>query len=342
MKKNFVSDLKFGTALRGEQFCVKEVSGSGCFTLSDRTGSVEAVLVEASAEKMDLLKKSIGLVVKITGPVLKKPESEGIILQVKVKEFSLAEKGTYLVNEVFGGITEEAKKELISRIDAWVGHLAGEPQLKALVDALLTKDVLEKLALYPATHDDYGSYVGGALVATAAVTCMCAQAANMYVRCGNGVSTQPPNYHLLVAAALIHQVGRIVYLDEADPFKKSEVGVVLNYYATLQDYITGVVAEKHISIDKMEYAKLLNILQVAVSDRCDTRSVTKEARILRSSVRLFGELDVVDWCAQNHQFEEGESFYYEPRCNSYIFAPPTKLKTSEAANEPSKEVSKCS
>ena len=334
MKKLFVSEMKIGAVLRDEVFCVKELTADG-FLLSDRSGSVEAIMVANDEERGSLIRKNLGAAFKVTGPVLKKDGAEGIVLQVRVKEIALAPKGTYLVNEVYGGITEEAKANLLARIESWRKQLS-DPELVSLVNAVLTEETLEKLALYPATHDDYGTYVGGALVATAAVTSMCVQSANLYVKCGNGISTQVPDWNLLVTAALLHQVGKLSYFDEANPFQKSCMGVVMNYYSTLQDYISGVIGANGITIEKLKYAKLLNILQVSVSDRTDTRSVTKEGRTLRSVLRLLGELDVLDWCGHNHSFEEGELFYYEPKCNSYIFAPKQPKK------ENTEEVAKCS
>lgn len=313
-KKKFCKDLVIGEAFEQEPFLLQSIgsltSGQLRVTLSDRTGSVQCNVPEQFANDLSLYEQ-VGQVVKVSAVVF--AEKRLPLLVVK----SIAMATDFLPAEVFSGISQEKKDEFISLIKDAIAKVK-TPSYKALLDACLTDVNLSKLGGLPATHGYYGAYVGGALAATCTVTYMVMSATSSYVKRGNGITTAPPGWNVLLTASLLHAFGRIEYCDANDPFKKSARGVSMNYFSTLQHSIESVIFKENIPISEVELASLLNVLAVAVAGKTDTKAVSKDGSILRSILYLYGECDAIDYQVANHTAEDDEEYFYSRKLKRYL------------------------
>lgn len=315
MPKKFAKDLVIGEAFDNEVF---KLSSIECDTdkeirvvFSDRSGNAMGTFPKMILGDFSL-REHVGEVFSISASVLVDQMKPLVV----VKAFQLSY--NYLPSELYSGIDEEKKREYISLLKDVRNKFSHKGYL-ALVDACLTDENLERMSKIPATHGYYGCYAGGALAATVSVTYMLMSAMAAYVHKGNGITTQAPNWNVLLAAALLHAFGRIDYCDEQDPFKKSARGVAMNYFSTLQHAIEMAIFKSKIEITEQEIANLLNVLAVAVSSKTDTKAISKDGAILRSILRLYGECDAIDYQLANHSAEEGEDFFYSRRLSRYLF-----------------------
>src|SRR4051812_28473331 len=108
------------------------------------------------------------------------------------------------------------KDELTGFLEFLVGEVS-HAGLAATVKAVLAD---RDLALYPATPDDHHSYAGGLLEHTVGVATLCRETAQLHPR------LRPD---LLLAAALVHDVGRTVELGRGPGFTVSDEGRLLGH-----------------------------------------------------------------------------------------------------------------
>ena len=92
----------------------------------------------------------------------------------------------------------------------------------------------------------------------------------------------------------------------------------MNYFSTLQHSIETVIYKCNISISEDDIANLLNVLAVAVSNRTDTKAVSKDGSVLRHVIHLYGECDAIDYQMANHEAEEGEEYFYSRGLRRYL------------------------
>jgi 3'-5' exoribonuclease len=91
------------------------------------------------------------------------------------------------------------------------------PGLAATTRAVLAD---RELAAYPATFDDHHSYAGGLLEHTVAVATLCRETAQLHPRLRS---------ELVLAAALVHDVGRTIELSRGPTFTPTEEGRLLGH-----------------------------------------------------------------------------------------------------------------
>jgi 3'-5' exoribonuclease len=91
------------------------------------------------------------------------------------------------------------------------------PGLARTVRAVLAD---HELAAYPATPDDHHSYAGGLLEHTVGVATLCRETAQLHPRLRG---------ELLLAAALVHDVGRTIELGRGPAFSPSDEGRLLGH-----------------------------------------------------------------------------------------------------------------
>ncbi len=106
--------------------------------------------------------------------------------------------------------------ELQGFLDYLVEEIS-HPGLAATVRAVLADC---DLASFPATPDDHHSYAGGLLEHTVAVATLCRETAQLHPRLRS---------ELLLAAALVHDVGRTVELSRGPAFIPTEEGRLLGH-----------------------------------------------------------------------------------------------------------------
>jgi 3'-5' exoribonuclease len=109
-------------------------------------------------------------------------------------------------------------------LDGFLDFLAAElshPGLKGVVGRFLDDERLrERLRRLPATADGHHGYAGGLLEHTVGVATLCRETAQLHPRLRGD---------LLVAAALLHDVGRTVELGGAPMFRPTEEGRLLGH-----------------------------------------------------------------------------------------------------------------
>lgn len=305
---NTLSEI-IGQAFENEPFVLRSVDGKSKIernirvTVSDRTGTVQCDIPDALAETLEL-SKHIGDVYVLSAAI--SAESRTPILAVTTMKLCTDD---YLPTDLYSGLSQEKKDEYIQLIKDVRAKITNESYL-ALIDACLTDENLKRLGELPATHNDYGVYLGGALAATCSVTYMVMSVMAAYVKKGNGITTTAPGWNVLLTAALLHAFGRIDYCKSSDPFKKTRRGVTMNYFSTLQHSIENVIFKNDISISEDHIASLLNVLAVAVSKKTEVRSVSKDGVVLRSVLRLYGECEAIDYAMANYTPTEDEDFFY--------------------------------
>jgi len=105
-------------------------------------------------------------------------------------------------------------------LDGFLEFLVGEiahPGLAATVRGVLAG---RELGAYPATFDDHHSYAGGLLEHTVGVATLCRETAQLHPRLRGD---------LLLAAALVHDVGRTVELGRGPAFTPTDEGRLLGH-----------------------------------------------------------------------------------------------------------------
>src|SRR4029079_9777449 len=105
-------------------------------------------------------------------------------------------------------------------LQGFIDFLAGElshPGLSATVGAVLASC---DLAAYPATPEEHHSYAGGLLEHTVGVATLCRETAQLHPR------LRPD---LLIAAALVHDIGRTQELGPPPLFAPTEDGKLLGH-----------------------------------------------------------------------------------------------------------------
>jgi 3'-5' exoribonuclease len=159
-------------------------------------------------------------------------------------------------------------------LDGFFDFLAGEIHhrgLKAAVTAFASDDMLRgRLRALPATPDGHHSYAGGLLEHTVGVATICRETAQIHQR------LRPD---LLIAAALLHDVGRTLELGPGPVFRQTDEGRLLGHvHLGLR-----LIEERTPDLEPEVKAELLH----AVSVHHDSRAArTAEAAVLYHANQL--------------------------------------------------------
>jgi 3'-5' exoribonuclease len=159
-------------------------------------------------------------------------------------------------------------------VDGFLEFLAGEiahPGLKAAVGRFVGDDELRRqLRSLPATVEGHHSYAGGLLEHTVGVATICREVAQLHPR------LRPD---LLLAAALLHDVGRTVELTRGPVFRPTDEGRLLGHvHLGLR-----LIEERAAPLEAGVRAELLH----AVGAHHDARSArTAEAAVLYHANQL--------------------------------------------------------
>jgi 3'-5' exoribonuclease len=142
--------------------------------------------------------------------------------------------------------------------------------LQALVERVLDKDARAAFRVLPATMDGHHSYAGGLLEHTVGVATLCRETAQLHQRL---------RHDLLLAAALVHDVGRVLELGRGPVFRQTDEGRLLGHvHLGLR-----LIEERGGMLDSTVRAEVLH----AVSCHHDVRGArTAEAAVLYHANQL--------------------------------------------------------
>ena len=157
-------------------------------------------------------------------------------------------------------------EELRGFVDFLVGELTHPGLARTVREVLAACD----LAAYPATPDDHHSYAGGLLEHTVGVATLCREAAQLHPRL---------RAELVLAAALLHDVGRTAELTRGPAFAPTEEGRLLGHV-----HLGLRLIEAHAAgLDAPQLAELLH----CVASHHDGRAArTAEAAVLYHANQL--------------------------------------------------------
>ena len=158
-------------------------------------------------------------------------------------------------------------------LEGFLDFLAGElahPGLKATVGAVLGEETRRKLRLLPATPEGHHVYAGGLLEHTVGVATICRELTQLHPRL---------RADLLLAAALVHDVGRTVELTPGPTFRPTAEGRLLGHvHLGLR-----LIEERATGLEPDALAELLH----AVASHHDARAArTAEAAVLYHANQL--------------------------------------------------------
>jgi 3'-5' exoribonuclease len=170
-------------------------------------------------------------------------------------------------------LVPESRRD-VDEAEGFFEFLAAEiahPGLRSLVDAFTADaEFRARFRILPATPDSHHSYTGGLLEHTVAVATICREAVQLHPRLRGD---------LLVAAALLHDVGRTRELDRGPLFLATEEGKLLGHvHLGLR-----LVEEQARGLDGEVRAELLH----AIAVHHDARAArTAEAAVLHYANQL--------------------------------------------------------
>jgi len=158
------------------------------------------------------------------------------------------------------------RDELAGFLDFLVAEIT-HPGLRATTEAVLRDRDLEA---YPATPEDHHSYAGGLLEHTVGVATLCRETAQLHPRL---------RADLLLAAALVHDVGRTIELGRGPAFSVTTEGRLLGHvHLGLR-----LVEERADGLTSAQLAELLH----CVASHHDARAArTAEAAVLYHANQL--------------------------------------------------------
>jgi 3'-5' exoribonuclease len=230
--------------------------------LVDPTGRVEARVWD----DVELLDRRFdeGDAVRVLGRV----ERFGSRLQVNVRSLEAAEGAD-------PGSLAPALRRDADELDGFLEFLGGEiahPGLAAVVDGFLgDRELRLALRSLPAAGaEGHHGYAGGLLEHTVGVTTLCRETAQLHPRLRGD---------LLVAAALLHDVGRVRELERGPAFRQTEEGRLLGHvHLGLR-----LIEERSDALDATARAELLHAVG-AHHDRAAAK--TAEASVLYHANQL--------------------------------------------------------
>jgi len=323
-KTTYCNELILGTAFENQPFVLEGIGHTSndkiAITLSDRSGIANGCISKTLAAQISL-EQCIGKVFFISAAVLVEMKQPLIVIR------SISECTEYQPAELFSGLSEQMIAAYTKNILELKARVKGLNYRK-LLDVCLSDANLSRLSKLPASLNGHGLYVGGCLAATAVVTDLALYDGARYAKLANGIYTVAPNWDLLITAGLLHTYGMFRFFDENDPFKKSVMGVRMNYFPILQSSLERTMMEQDITLTDEEFGNLINVLQVAVGGKTATKAITKDGSILRHTISLYRECDMMDYIAANHLPVEGESFFYDRRSRRYFINQTNEMEDS--------------
>lgn len=314
-KTQFANSLIIGCNINEQPFFLSDIRQEEHFklqgkefagyilTLQDKSGSIEGFLPKEKAKEEYV--SLLNTVIKVSGIVLK---TENIF--IKLDNIFPCAPGEYESKYFTLGLDATKRKTFISLLKREIDEVKN-PEYNALLKAVFSDEVIEKMASYPASLKSFCNYHGGLLVSTAALWHLCYNIANSYKVCTNGIYTDTNiDTDLLYTAALLHGVGRLKEYT-AFPYKKSKEGKLQGTVATLQAYLFNVCKENNIPLSKDDEIALMSTIIPAIDSRSQVKATTKESIILQQALNMFRLCDERDKIVYDYVGDEDVFFAWQ-------------------------------
>jgi 3'-5' exoribonuclease len=233
MKSLFVTDMRPGNevvdffVLRKKE--IKEYDGQRFLKLElgDKTGRIDGVAWDNPEEIYG--SAEVGEIVKVKGWVTTYRDAS----QVKVERLRKAGKDEIELSD-FLPSSEKAPEVLLEEFRKAASGI-GNPHLKTLFDLLLADSSLtEMLKATPGGKLWHHAYVGGLLEHTLNVVHICETAAGMYPLV---------NRDLLIAGALLHDIGKINSYSARGFFDYTDEGRLVGHIVSGEELVAGKIKE---------------------------------------------------------------------------------------------------
>lgn len=230
MKEQFVRDLKEGAAVDAE-FALRSRDLRSARTgepflsleLADRSGRMPAVMFRPSAREESL---PVGSVVRVTGRVT----SYRGVRRVSIDAMRPAD-AFDAADMMPSGMRDRA--ELLDELRALVRKVR-DPRLRAVVRSVFgNPGFIDTFSACPAGSGRHHAYVGGLLEHTVSVATLCLSLAAAYPQA---------DADLLLAAALLHDVGKTEELRYGTSFDYTDAGRLVGHVVLGERIVADAVA----------------------------------------------------------------------------------------------------
>jgi 3'-5' exoribonuclease len=232
-------EVAYKTSSRGSEYLD--------LTLSDSTGRVKAYLwdIRSIDGEMDLIQPDAFL--KIKGAVT----SYNSRLQLKLDKVRYAADEEIPDLSNFFPLSARDRSEMLAELDAYIGSIR-DPWLQKLVSSMLQNNLglRDAFAKAPAAKNLHHVFIGGLLEHTLSVAAMAEKACSHY----KGI-----NRDLVIASALLHDVGKTAELSYERSFGYSDEGNLLGHISIEVQWVQGAISAIEGFPDEMR-RQLLHVL----------------------------------------------------------------------------------
>lgn len=248
----FIESLKEGQHVIGHYLCKDKQmmmarNGKNYYklVLEDKTGSITAMVWEINSQIQPFEK---GSVIKVDAMV----SSYQGVLQMSVTRIRRSEPGEYETGDYFR-TSRQSPEALYEQILGYMQQIR-DMGLRKLVESFYLDDpaMVDQLKHHPAAKSVHHNYMGGLLEHTASVTAIAMYLGTMYV------GTNPD---LLIAGALLHDIGKLREIEPLPLNEYSDEGQFLGHIAI--GYM--MVHEKGTMIAELDPAILMQLEHMILS-----------------------------------------------------------------------------
>ncbi len=309
-----ISEISCGDRLIDAVYVLKSLAKEAeqvRLSLSDKTGILECYM---PLSRYDLSYDSmVGGAVKVNGLV---EIGKNRQLLGKVRSLAIADAGSFKVEDLFDGLSDEKKALYVNGIKGLINNIP-EPSCRQLCSVILSDDFLNELSAYPASLAYHAKYRGGALATTYLVAKMVIHNAKIYSQFNPEMYESRINWSLLVTSSLLMYSAIPDYFID-NPWRKSQVAIDRGYMSLLQSKIEKAVYENNVTLSDERLARILNILGSSVALKTAVKATCFEGITLRNTLIAYEEMDMFDAEVSRHELSEGESYFFDGRLKRHI------------------------
>lgn len=289
--------------------------------LSDKNSSITSNIWKDVKGFPEL--RELSLDEKLTGKIIKvfgKVGEYNNILTIETEEIRLCSNGDDVSMEDFLKVSERKIDEMIKKFKAWMDRIK-EPNIKKLINTLFDSKTLERFSKHPAGKNWHHAYLGGLIEHTLEIIEIC----NLMCKFHKEI-----NRDLLIAGAMIHDLGKI---EEISP----EVGFEYTTKGKLLGHITIAVSLVEDAIKKIgsfpEDLKL-NLLHLLLSHQGKLENAspvvpkTLEAAVLYHADELSAKANAYKTTLQKEQKTQSGWTKYINLANTELFEHKLHLKSN--------------